>query len=97
MLKLNNKKIMALALGASMLYTSGAEASGFHLREQSVGAQGEAMAGVGAGNSDISYMFFNPASLTYMEEKAQSQLDVSYLIGKTKAKAGRAASKREPS
>lgn len=39
-------------------------ASGFQLREQSPSAQGNAFAGVTAGGSDISVLFFNPASMT---------------------------------
>jgi long-chain fatty acid transport protein len=38
-------------------------ASGFQLREQSASAQGTAFAGVTAGGSDISTMFFNPATM----------------------------------
>lgn len=42
-------------------------ASGFQLREQSPSAQGSAFAGVSAQGSDISAMFFNPATLTAFE------------------------------
>lgn len=38
--------------------------AGFQLREQSPSAQGNAFAGVSAGSSDISSMFFNPATMT---------------------------------
>lgn len=38
--------------------------AGFQLREQSPSAQGNAFAGVSAGGSDISSMFFNPATMT---------------------------------
>jgi len=44
-----------------------AQASGFQLREQSPSAQGNAFAGVSAGGSDISSMFFNPATMTQFE------------------------------
>ena len=44
-----------------------ASASGFQLRDQSGSAQGSAYAGVSAGGSDISSMFFNPATLTRFE------------------------------
>lgn len=42
-------------------------ASGFQLREQSPSAQGNAFAGVSAKGSDISTMFFNPATMTQFE------------------------------
>ncbi len=42
-------------------------ASGFQLREQSPSAQGSAFAGISAGGTDISSMFFNPATLTAFE------------------------------
>lgn len=44
-----------------------ASASGFQLRDQSGSAQGNAYAGVSAGGSDISSMFFNPATLGRFE------------------------------
>ncbi len=40
-----------------------AEASGFALREQSATALGNAFAGATAGADDLTYMFFNPATL----------------------------------
>lgn len=41
-----------------------ASAAGFQLREQSPSAQGNSYAGISAGGSDISSMFFNVATLT---------------------------------
>jgi long-chain fatty acid transport protein len=41
-----------------------AAASGFQLRDQSGSGQGNAYAGVSAGGSDVSSMFFNPAAMT---------------------------------
>ena len=54
--------ILALLLAGAL--APRAIASGFQLREQSPSAQGNAFAGVSAGGSDISGMFFNPAILT---------------------------------
>jgi len=54
----------ALALVAASAFAPQAQASGFQLREQSPSAQGNAFAGVSAGGSDISSMFFNPAVMT---------------------------------
>ncbi|MBP1628340.1 MAG: fadL [Holophagaceae bacterium] len=54
--------VLALLLAGG--FAPQAVASGFQLREQSPSAQGNAFAGVSAGGSDISSMFFNPATLT---------------------------------
>ena len=56
------------AVALSMLSLTVADeqalASGYALREQSASALGNAFAGATAGAEDLSYMFFNPASLT---------------------------------
>ena len=44
-----------------------AQAAGYALREQSTTAQGTAFAGASASASDVSYMFFNPASLGWVD------------------------------
>jgi len=54
----------ALALMFTLAAGPRAEASGFQLRDQSGSGQGNAYAGISAGGSDISSMFFNPATLT---------------------------------
>ncbi len=54
----------ALALLLSLAAAPRAAASGFQLRDQSGSGQGNAYAGISAGGSDISSMFFNPAALT---------------------------------
>lgn len=56
-----------LALMLAGLAAPQAMASGFQLREQSSSAQGNAFAGISAKGSDISSMFFNPATLTAFE------------------------------
>lgn len=53
--------LAALALAAAM--APRAQASGFSLREQSPSALGSAFAGVSAGGTDISAMYWNPASM----------------------------------
>jgi len=53
---------LVLALGVTA--APRAWASGFQLRDQSGSGQGTAYAGMSAGGSDISGMFFNPAILT---------------------------------
>ena len=56
-----------LALLVAGAFAPQAFASGFQLREQSPSAQGNAFAGISAGGSDISSMFFNPATMTQFE------------------------------
>jgi long-chain fatty acid transport protein len=43
------------------------QAAGYALKEQSVTAQGNAFAGATAGAEDVSYMFFNPAALGWVD------------------------------
>lgn len=57
----------SLALLVAGSFAPSALASGFQLREQSPSAQGNAFAGVTAKGSDISTMFFNPATMTAFE------------------------------
>ncbi|MBI4914197.1 MAG: porin [Acidobacteria bacterium] len=54
----------ALALIAATALAPRAQASGFSLREQSPSALGSAFAGVSAGGTDISAMFWNPAAMS---------------------------------
>ncbi len=56
-----------LALMLAGLAAPQAQASGFQLREQSPSAQGNAFAGITAKGTDISSMFFNPATMTAFE------------------------------
>jgi long-chain fatty acid transport protein len=53
-------------------------ASGYALREQSASGQGSAFAGASASAEDLSYMFFNPASLT--RQSGHQIVGVSSLI-----------------
>jgi len=54
----------ALTLILAAGFAPQAFAAGFQLREQSTSSQGNSFAGVSAGGSDISSMFFNPATMT---------------------------------
>lgn len=56
--------LIAAVLGA--FPATGANAAGFALREQSATAQGNAFAGATASAEDVSYMFFNPATLGFL-------------------------------
>lgn len=51
-----------VALGALVASTSGAMAGGFEVREQSAFFQGTSFAGVAAGGSSLSSVFWNPAT-----------------------------------
>jgi long-chain fatty acid transport protein len=52
---------------AALVFSTGAHAAGFSLREQSASAQGNAFAGATAAAEDVSYMFFNPATLGLLD------------------------------
>ena len=58
------KKIFTLTALGTILLASNAMAAGFHLREQSAAAQGNAFAGATAGAENNSYAYFNAAGLT---------------------------------
>lgn len=58
------KKILTITALGALVLSSNAHASGFHIKEQSVSALGNAFAGATAGAEDISYSYFNPAGLT---------------------------------
>lgn len=59
----NNLTLTLTALG-TILLAANAQAAGFHLREQSAAAQGNAFAGATAGAENGSYAYFNVAGLT---------------------------------
>jgi len=79
-----------LALVLAGLAAPQAMASGFQLREQSPSAQGNSFAGVTAGGSDISVMFFNPASMTQFGG-TQFSFGASYVAPKAKYSNGTAS------
>lgn len=62
-----------------------AAASGFAIHEQSSSALGNAFAGSSAAATDISYSFFNPATLA-LHNKRQALLSVSYIAPFSEAK-----------
>ncbi len=84
-------RLTAAVLGCALvaLNVNTALASGFFIREQSSTAQGNAFAGATAGADDISYMFFNPAGLTY-HEGTQALTVASYIMPTSRAKDGQA-------
>ncbi|NIR29477.1 MAG: transporter [Gammaproteobacteria bacterium] len=70
----------ALIGAASFAYlVDDAHASGFAIREQSSSALGNAFAGQSAAAQDISYSFFNPATLA-LHDRRQALVSLSYII-----------------
>lgn len=59
-----NLKIAATALAVASAFTSTAYAAGFQLTEQSALDLGRAYAGVGVDGTDVSGMYYNPATMT---------------------------------
>ena len=57
-------KIAAAAVAVASAFTTQAYAAGFMLTEQSAGALGRAYAGVGVDGTDLSGVFYNPATMT---------------------------------
>lgn len=64
-----------------------ANAGGFSVREQSAEGQGASFAGIAAGGSDLSSMFFNPATIT-LHEGIQAEGDAALILPYAKAKNG---------
>ena len=61
----------SVVAGSVVLVAGGqAHAAGYALKEQSATAQGNAFAGATAGADDVSYMFFNPAALGWVDKIA---------------------------
>lgn len=79
------KKVLTLTALGVVLLSSTAMASGFHLREQSAAAQGNAFAGATAGAENISYTYFNAAGLT-RHKGTQINLGASYIAPEAAAK-----------
>jgi long-chain fatty acid transport protein len=78
------KKILTLTALGTILVASNAMAAGFHLREQSAAAQGNAFAGATAGAENISYTYFNAAGLT-RHNGTQLNLGGTYIAPKAQA------------
>jgi long-chain fatty acid transport protein len=76
----------AVVAGACSLAGFGhAHAAGYALKEQSPTAQGNAFAGATAGADDVSYMFFNPAALGWVD-KAQVAAVATLIAPKSEMK-----------
>ncbi|HFC04788.1 MAG TPA: transporter, partial [Rhizobiales bacterium] len=80
--------ISALIGGTALVgVASSASAGGFAVREQSAEGQGASFAGIAAGGSDLSSMFFNPATITLFEG-VQAEGDAAAIFPFAKAKNG---------
>ncbi len=78
------KKILTLTALGTILMASNAMAAGFHLREQSAAAQGNAFAGATAGAENNSYAYFNAAGLT-RQKGTQVNLGATYIVPRAEA------------
>lgn len=78
------KKTLTLTALGTVLLAANVQAAGFHLREQSAAAQGNAFAGATAGAENISYTYFNAAGLT-RHEGTQLNVGGTYIAPKAQA------------
>lgn len=78
------KKIITLTALGTILVASNAMAAGFHLREQSAAAQGNAFAGATAGAENNSYAYFNAAGLT-RHKGTQINMGATYVVPRAEA------------
>ncbi len=78
------KKILTLTALGTILMASNAMAAGFHLREQSAAAQGNAFAGATAGAENGSYAYYNVAGLT-RHKGTQVNAGVTYIAPRSQA------------
>lgn len=81
------KKLLTLTAIGTVLLCSEANAAGFLLREQSVGAMGNAFAGATAGAEDVSYSFYNPAGII-RHQGTKVSLGATAIVGNTKGYEG---------
>ena len=79
------KKLLSYTALATLLTIAEANAAGFHLREQSAAAQGNAYAGATAGAENLSYAYFNAAGITHQKGK-NVHFGGTYIAPKAKAK-----------
>lgn len=89
----NYSRVSLSASAVALLLVAAAPhamASGFQLREQGASGQGLSYAGISAGSTDISGMFFNPAVLNRFEG-TQIQVGFSNILPSTKVSDGAAS------
>ncbi len=79
------KRLLTYTALGTILAVANAQAAGFHLREQSASAQGNAYAGATAGAENISYTYFNAAGLT-QHQGTNFNFGGTYIAPQAKAK-----------
>lgn len=79
------KKVLTLTALSTLLLSTSAMAAGFHLREQSAAAQGNAYAGATAGAENGSYAYYNAAGIT-RQKGLQVNLGATYIAPRATAK-----------
>lgn len=79
------KKVLTLTALSTLLLSTSAMAAGFHLREQSAAAQGNAYAGATAGAENGSYAYYNVAGIT-RQKGMQVNLGGTYIAPRATAK-----------
>lgn len=94
----SRSRVLPSAGALALLLVAGsprALASGFQLREQSASGQGLSFAGMSAGGTDISSMFFNPAALTRYDG-TRFQLGFAHILPSTDFSQGSASRATSP-
>ena len=79
------KKVLTLTALSTLLLSTSAMAAGFHLREQSAAAQGNAYAGATAGAENDSYAYYNVAGIT-RQKGMQVNMGGTYIAPRATAK-----------
>jgi long-chain fatty acid transport protein len=79
------KKLLTFTALGTILAAAQVQAAGYHLREQSAAAQGNAYAGATAGAENLSYAYFNAAGIT-RQKGINVNLGGTYIAPKAEAK-----------
>jgi long-chain fatty acid transport protein len=81
---MNKNHTLTLTALGTILFVADVQAAGFHLREQSAAAQGNAFAGATAGAENASYAYFNVAGLT-RQKGTQINMGGTYISPRAEA------------
>jgi len=79
------KKLLTFTALSTILTAMHVQAAGFHLREQSAAAQGNAYAGATAGAENLSYAYFNVAGIT-RQDGTNFNIGGTYIAPRARAK-----------
>ena len=83
--KIEMNKLLTLTALGTILAAAQVQAAGYHLREQSAAAQGNAYAGATAGAENLSYAYFNAAGIT-RQKGININFGGTYIAPKAEAK-----------